>query len=109
MSDSVQDLDAWRAEALEQWQDERILSREALEAAVWFFQHSWADFVNLGLTLEGYSFRQDDRGWLMVVKVVGDDIPQVGFVGSKTPTGCMRRLRDAMRNGGLRLSRDKYR
>jgi len=108
MADTTEDLDAWRAAAIEQWSDGRIVDAAWLDVAIWFFQHSYADFVNLDCELIGFSLRQKHRDWLLVVKVLQGGTQRVGFVSSINPIRCMRKLRDMMRAGELRLMDDRF-
>ena len=100
--------DAWREESLAQWKDGRVLPREQVDAMVWFFQHSYPEFVDSGVELDGYTFREKHRDWLMVLKAHQDEVRLVAFITSSTPIRCMSKCRDFLRNGGLNWSRDKY-
>lgn len=107
--DQTQRLDADRASTLQQWKDERILTLDELDSLVWFFKHSWGDITKLGLEMDGFSFRQGPLEWLLVVKLWCETTPQVGFVSSKNPIRCMRKLRELLRANDLHLYDDKYR
>lgn len=107
--DTIGTLDAWRGESVAQWKDNRIVDAAWVDAVVWFFKHAYADLANFGLTCQGYSFRENYQGYLLVLKVMEGDVPYVVFVGSKDPTGCMSKLRKQLRNGGLSLKPDQYR
>ena len=105
---TAEQLDAWRLEALSQWTDERIVDASWVDVHIWFFLHAYADLAEMSLELYGVTFRENYAGWLMVVKVRQGDVPLVAFLSGKTPTGCMRHLRNQLREGNLNLSRDKY-
>lgn len=108
MADTVAELDAWRAETLEHWTDKRIVDGEQIDAWVWFFLHSYAEWHQIKAEFTGFSLRQKQGDWLMVVRVLQDDIPRVGFVTSSTPTRCMLKLRKMLREGALKLTTDRY-
>lgn len=105
---TIEDLDSWRAAALEQWTDARIVNADYLDAVIWFFEHSYADLAKVGAELVGVSFNQKESHWLMVVKLKQDGIRVVGFVSSSTPTRCMWRWRESMRKGSWPTYPDRY-
>lgn len=108
MQDTREDLDTWRAAALEQWTDSRIVDAAWVDTHLWFFQHLYADLAQFSLGLRGYSFREKYGEWLLVLRLLQDSIPQVVFVSSKTPTGCMSKLRRMLRSEGIELREDRY-
>lgn len=102
-------LDEYRDSLLEQWVDERVLAKRWLGIHIWFHLHSYADFANCGLTLQGYSVRESEDDVLLILKVREGDTPYVVFLGSSDTTHCMLKLKRQMRNGGLKLVPDRYR
>jgi hypothetical protein len=108
MANQVPVLEEFRKELLQCWTDSRSITKEMVDVWVWWHQHAWADFNESGFSLSGYSFREKHGDWLLVLKVIQDDIPQVGFVTSSDPTHCMSKLRKLLRNGGLTLYPDRY-
>ena len=109
MADQTEVLDTWRQEAFAEWTDERIVSKDWLDICVWFHLHTYADLVNFGLELDGYSFRKEPDGWLLVLKVTQGDTPYVVFLSSRDTIGCMRKARSYLRNGGFKLYPDRFR
>ena len=65
---------------------------EPQDVSTWFYFLEY--LVNLlesqGLFLRGYSFKSQGWSWLLVVKVVWRETPQVAFTTERNPTGCMR-------------------
>jgi hypothetical protein len=108
MVNSVEDLDNWRAAALEQWKDARIVDGNVLDAWIWFFMHSWADFAKIDATLIKFSCRDKDDLTLMVVTLRQGDTQRVGFVTSADPTHCIKKLRRLLRKGELELYEDRF-
>lgn len=106
--ETAEQLDEWRASVLEGFTDERIVSVEWVDAHIWFFAHSYADLGQSGLELRGFTFREKDGDWLLVLKLLQEGIPQVAFVSSANPTRCIQKTRKLLRNGGLTLYEDKY-
>jgi hypothetical protein len=100
--------DRSRAEALKDWKDSRVVDAEWVDAQIWFWQHLYADLVEIGGDLVGVSFSARYREWLMVLKVLVDDVRLVGFVTSKNPTRCMQKARDLLRDNQMKWYRDKY-
>lgn len=109
MVDVAKQLDEWRQNVLRDWTDHRLVSDLWIDTHIWFFNHIYADCANCGVTLDGWSVREQDRGTLLVLKVTKDDTPYVVFVSSTDTTHCMRKVRDQMRNGGLKLVPDRFR
>ena len=102
-------LDSWRQESLTQWKDARIVNAEWVDAWVWLWMHSYADFSQFSVELDGVSFREKHGDWLMVLKAHEGETPLVAFITSKNPTRCVLKARNFLRNGGLNWTRDKYR
>lgn len=109
MPDVVQQLEDWRQSVLKDWTDHRVVSALWVDTHIWFFQHIYADLANYDLTLDGWSVREKDRGTLLVLKVTQDDTPYVVFLSSTDATHCMRKARDDLRDGGLKLIPDRFR
>lgn len=107
--DTRTQLDAWREELLKPWDDDRIMSREDIDAWMWFLHHSYADLSQINLELDGFTFREKGDVWLLVLKVHEGDTPLVGFITSQNPTRCVSKTRKLLRNGGLGWIKDKYR
>lgn len=105
---TVADLDAWRMNALESWDDHRIVDRLWVDLHIWLFLHSYADLAQSSLVLYGLNFRESPAGWLLVVKVRQGEVPLVGFISGKNPTSCIRQFRECVRNDKMKWSRDKY-
>lgn len=108
MSDNLVVLDKWRATALEQWTDSRILSVDELDAVVWFFQHSYADFGRINAKLDGFSFREKGPQWVLVLKMEQDGIRRVGFVNGSTPIRCIQKLQVLVRSDEWPIYPDRY-
>lgn len=108
MPDVVQQLTDWRQSVLKDWTDHRIVSSLWLDLHIWWEMHLYADLANLELELTGWSVRELADGVRMVIKVRKEDIPYVVFFHSKDTTGCIRKARNDMRNGGLKLVPDRY-
>lgn len=106
--DTRKQLEDWRAECTSNWTDTRIVDAEWVDANIWFWMHSYADFAQLGLELTGATFREKHGDWLLVLKLAQGDIRQVAFVTSSTPTRCMSKARKLLRNGGLLVYPDKF-
>ena len=108
MKDTRGDLDEWRKAALEKWTDHRIVDDDWLDTHIWFFMHAYADWNQIGCEFTGFSLRQRYGEWLLVVKLLKDGVPYIVFVSSSTPTRSMRKLKDLLRNGGVKLNPDKF-
>lgn len=74
---------------------------------IWEF-FGWSYCAQLGAELQGYSFSQRGREWLLCVKVVVDGTPQVGFMTDATTTGCVKRLLYKLETGTLVFYPDRY-
>lgn len=105
---TYEQLDSWREDALSDLRDHRVIDPVWMDVHVWFFLHLYAEFVNVEWVLRGFSFRERDGVWLLVLKVSFDDIPQVVFVSSDTPTHCMSKLRKLLREDQAQFYPDKY-
>lgn len=96
-------------QALEQWQDERVLSREDIR--VWFRFHMY--LVNLseadGWTYDGHSLRMGEPMCLLVVRATFDGVAHVAFSSGRTPTGSMRAFLRKMEEGWLEWQVDRFR
>lgn len=106
--DVAKDLDKWRADSLEGFVDTRIVDAEWVDAHIWFFLHSYADFAKFGLELIGWTCREKHGDWLLVLKLVEEGTQRVAFVTSVTPTRCMLKARKLLRNSGLLVYDDKF-
>ena len=108
MAQVTQDLDEWRRAALEQWTDARIVSTDWLDAVIWFFEHSYADFSKINAEFTGLSLRWKDDHWLLVIRMQQDGIPSVGFISASTPTRGMWKLRKQLREESWPTYPDRY-
>lgn len=61
-----------------------------------------------GNLFRGYSFRQSQTGWLLVIRITNQDIPQVAFLSGSNPLYCIRLFKDALERGGAIWYRDKF-
>jgi hypothetical protein len=107
--DETEKRDGWRAGAMEQWIDDRHGHHDQVEIWIWFFIDAWADFQKVGLELEGWSVKPDQHGTLMVLKLNEGGTPLVAFVTDADTTHCMHRVRECIRNGGLKTYPDRFR
>lgn len=77
-------------ESLQDWTDERFVSREQLKTMAMFHLY----LVNLadhqGWVYRGHSWKESQYLGCLVVKAVVDDIPSVVFTNAKTSTAAMR-------------------
>lgn len=108
MPDVAKQCDEWRHNVLKDWTDHRLVSDLWLDLHIWWNMHLYADLANLELELTGWSVRELGDGVRMVIKVRKEEAPYVVFFHSKDTTGCLRKVREAMRNGGLQLVVDRY-
>lgn len=108
VGNTVGDLDTWRAAAVGQWTDSRIVDSTWIDAVLWFFLHSYADLAQIGAEVRGFSFRLDKEECLLVLKILREGIPEVVFLSSVTPTRCMQKLRRRLREGDVKFFVDKY-
>jgi hypothetical protein len=105
---TYEQLDEWRQNVLGEFVDNRIVDAAWLDCWVWFWLHLYADLANYDSVFRGAVFRQDDDYCLLVLKVSAEDIPQVVFVSGSSPTSCVRKLRNKLRDGSIIFSRDKF-
>lgn len=106
---TLEQLDTWRQSVLSTWTDHRIADDLWVDVHLWFFLHLYADLVKYGMVVDGYSFREKVRDSLLTLKVHSDEGAYVVFSSSDTTTGCMRRLRERLREGDCKFVVDKYR
>lgn len=58
----------------------------------WFFI-SWPKFLDDNdVIFRGYSLRQSQKEWLLVVRLTSRGIPRVGFCSGDHPMGCIKNL-----------------
>lgn len=107
--ETIETLDQWRQDVLRDFTDHRIVDALWVDVHLWFFLHLYADLAKSGTRLEGFSLRDKQDMWLLVLKVTQADLPLVGFVSGSTPTSCMRKLRDRLRKEEMVWSADRYR
>jgi len=101
-------LDAFRV-SLEEWTDERMVSRDELWALTMFSLY----LVNLaeddGWEYCGHSFKNALPLSILVVKAMMDDLPVVVFTSGRTTMACIRIFIRKLEQGLLEWTRDKYR
>lgn len=68
----------------------------------------WGYLAKCGAELRGYSIAQKDGEWLLVLKVVKDSLPYVGFMSGSTPTSCVRKVLTRLEADSLSWYPDKY-
>lgn len=106
--ETVETLNTWRQEALQDFKDTRIVSREWLDTWVWFWCHLYADLGQLDGEFRGVVFRQNEYHVTMVFKALVTGVPSVVFITSDTTTHCVQKLRSKMRDGTCTFYPDKY-
>lgn len=96
-------------EQLQQWTDERIVSRG--DISVWYMFNEY--LVNLseedGWEYTGHSLTKGLPMSRLVVRGRIDGIHHVVFSSGRTPTGCMRAFLRKMKEGWLEWQVDRYR
>lgn len=88
--------------------DQRAVSEQDLRLYVWFHEYLYNEILDLGGQERGYTFRERGDTCLLIYKATFDDIPQVVFVTSQTPVGCMRIFCRQFYADKLRWTNDKY-
>lgn len=88
--------------------DQRYISEQDLRLLVWFHNQLYNEMLKVGRLERRYSFRQRDQTCLLVYSVTWEDIPQVVFITSDTPIGCIRTLFRKFYAETLKWVRDKY-
>lgn len=94
--------------AMEQWEDQRILSAVDLENLLLFVLYVPKVLSQLGMRHQGFVCRQKQGQHLLTVKVREGETPLVVFVTSDTPTGCMVRFLDLLERDKLSWVKDRY-
>lgn len=61
-----------------------------------------------GNQFRGYSFRQSQTEWLLVIRITNQTLPQVAFFSGSNPLYCIRLFKDALERGGAVWYPDKY-
>lgn len=96
-------------ESLEDWTDERFISRQQLEALAMFSMY----LVNLseddGWQYDGHSFKIGEPMCCLTVKATRGGLPQVVFTSGRTYTGCIVAFVRKVREGWLEWRDDRYR
>ena len=105
---TYEQLDEWRADALSDFRDHRVIDALWVDCWVWFWLHLYADLANYDGVFSGAVFRQQDEYTLLVLKAVVEGIPSVVFVSGSSPTSCVRKLRDKLRDASVSFVIDKY-
>lgn len=108
MAASIEKLDDWRRDALEQLADERAVSRASLELWWWFHMCLYADLAQHQWELRGYSVRLSEDDCLLTLRIVEDGVPYVVFTGSANTTLCIKKLRRQMRDGTVQVHDDRF-
>ena len=96
-------------EALEQWTDERFITRDQIESLAMFYLY----LVNLaeadGWVYNGHSMTYGQTMSRLVVRGTIDDVPHVVFSSARTPTGCITTFLRKLSEGWLEWAVDRYR
>lgn len=95
--------------SLEGYNDHRLLSKDELEAVLWYVVYIFDETLKFGGDWTGVSFSQKDLIVLMVSRREYEGTPQVVFVTGRTTADCMRIFRNRFVNGTLNWFRDKFR
>lgn len=95
--------------ALENWRDERFISRTHVRAVAIFSEY----LVNLseeaGWVYVGHSFKVATPMCILVVKADIEGIPHVVFSSGRTYTGCVVAFLRKLEEGWLEWQKDRYR
>lgn len=95
--------------ALEDWVDERFITRKELRTVAMFTMY----LVNLathdGWVYHGHSWKESEYLGCLVIKALKDDIPQVVFTSAKTYTDGIAIFLRKMEEDRLQWVPDKYR
>lgn len=95
--------------ALEDWTDERMITREQIHTLAMFNMY----LVNLadadGWQYDGHSYKRSPYLDCLVVKATVDGIPSVVFTSAKTHMGCVKIFLRKLKDGALTWQKDKYR
>ena len=95
--------------ALDDWVDERFITRKEIKSAAMFLMY----IVNLathdGWVYCGHSWKESEYLGCLVVKAVKDDTPQVVFTSAKTYTDGIAIFLRKMEEDRLQWVPDKYR
>jgi len=108
MVDHAENEKSFRARALEQWTDSRVMSAEYLDSVLWFCQHMESQFSRAGMVYRGCVFRSRDDEVLLVVKAIVEGVPSVAFLSGLGTTHCVHRLHRKWEEGTLNWHDDKY-
>lgn len=95
--------------SLEDWTDERFVSKRDIEALAMFSLY----LVNLseadGWQYDGHSFKVGKPMSTLVVRATLEGIPHVVFSSGRTHTGCVRAFVRKLEEGWLEWVVDRYR
>ena len=95
--------------ALEQWSDERFVTREQIDDLSMFSLY----LVNLseddGWSYYGHSYKRGSPMGCLVVKADIEGVPQVVFTSGRTYPACVRIFLRKLREGWLEWREDKFR
>jgi hypothetical protein len=106
--DTYGQLDEWRQSVLSDFTDHRIVDGLWIDVHIWFWLHLYADLADYDAVFRGVTIRQQEEYVLLVLKVFLAEVPHVVFISGGTPTSCMRKLRDKLRNNEVNFVVDKY-
>jgi len=93
----------------EDWRDNRLMSRDELQAVLWYVRYAFDETVKFGDRWTGCSFSQSEETTLMVSRREHAGIHQVVFVTGRTTTDCIRIFRKLWAEDALQWVRDKFR
>lgn len=95
--------------AVEEWTDERFLSRRQLFAGAMFLLY----LVNLadedGWSYDGHSMKVGVPMCMLVVKATIEEVPYVVFTSARTTMGCVVTFLRKLEEGLLEWREDRYR
>lgn len=95
--------------SLEDWVDERFVTRKEIEALAMFFVY----LVNLsgddGWSYDGHSLKVGTPMCVLVVKATIEGAPYVVFTSARTTTGCVVTFIRKLQEDLLEWRADKYR
>lgn len=94
--------------ALEQWDDERVISASSLEDLLLFDCSLPSILSQSKLTLCGVVCRQKQEQYLMTVKVRQGETPLVVFITAGSTTGCRSRFLRLWEEDRLTWVKDRY-
>ena len=95
--------------SLDDWTDERFISKQELQALAMFNLY----LVNLseedGWVYDGHSFKVGTPMCCLTIKATIDGIPQVVFTSGRSNTACVKAFMRKLKEGWLEWRNDRYR